>query len=1073
VRVSPNEKIDDGIDEAVLDRRIDIAYGHHAKSKEWINYSFTVEKFLSEYGKFSMGRKDGPAIIQGKLGAGGGQRLAQFLVSNDLLILDLDNGAPLDEVVGRVRELGLFAVVWSTYSHMRPTTGVTERELTKWAAANKITLGYTDEEVYDHCVDYLTTAKNKRPWLFRDVAGSVKREMTDKGVSFTVTHQPCPRFRVMFVLDKPFDFMAGLKKERDDEWKQRYAAFADGFMAGWDRACTDPARLMYLPRVPDLDTDLGSTEFQVIAGRMVDIERDGALIDDDNPFLEDTDGVAGRPGDPRHSGKGGVSPHFKPATPGLMEFVSQHKDLDVISLMRDYGEGDERGHNNDDLKMEFCCPFEEHHTNQDPNQTAFFMAVTPGETWNMHCQTDGCKQRSGGDRLVFLDALMQKYQIPPLMLKGYSVHAQQEGAERLAKIDAEAAEKKRVVLPQFEAITKESHLDDIRACLDVIARQDSAIERADLMEILAEKSGKKKTVLDQELKRVERARREAAAEGTRAEWPGDPTKVVEVWSHWDWTDIVAGTYARFTSQNWKAPKVFIRPGVQGTCHIRREGEHLCAYPMTAASWDKALADTVVFKGLVDGEVRGVQPFPTLRSTISGTFEPDLPKLLTVSQIATFAPDGTLPLAECYVPSTQTYFIPNYTALPVPDVVTEDQLDEAFYWLTEAIRDFPFTDTFGGSDALPVKSDVQDEDGYWEPNWDRGVSSRAHAIALMLQPFARGLIDGPTPAFHIDKAAAGTGAGYLANVIFTIATGRPAAAQTLSPNPEEMAKAVTATLREAAPVVFFDNINHHVDSAELASAMTTGIWKARILGQSELTTLDIRATWIFTGNNVTFTSELIRRLIPIRIDAATADPAADRGKGDFKHFPLQSWLVENRARLVWAAQVIIRNWFQQGKPSGDRIVNSFDEWSRVMGGILKAAKIPGFLDNLNTYREALNNERDSDVLLVTRLAEKHGGQTFTATEALDALRGLGEEIPPEFEIGGNTERGQMVALGHKLRKLLGKTFSLDAGMLKMMPKVDWPTQPKNSVPVYTVALAVRKSHNVSQYHFAPVAAPTPK
>lgn len=1065
MRPSPNEKIDDGIDETVLDRRIDIAFGHNAKSKEWINRSYTVEGFLSNYGKFSEGRKDGPAIIQGKLGAGGGQRLAQFLVSNDLLILDLDSGASLEEVTSRVRALGMFAVVWSTYSHNRPTTSVTERELVKWAAQQKITLGHSDAEVIQACVDYLTMAKGKQPWLFKDVALGVKRDMTDKGVAFTLMHQPCPRFRVLFVLDKPYDFMAGRKTDRDAEWKKRYAAFADRFLPGWDHACTDPARLMYLPRVEDLSRYLQHTEFHVIAGRMVDIEKDGALVDDDNPFLEDD-------GDPSTSDRGtGSGEKFRPATPGLMEFVSKYRDLDVIALMRAYGEGDERGHSNDDLKMEFCCPYEDHHTNQDPTQTAFFMTVAPGEGWHMHCNTDGCKQRAAGDRLVFLDALMQKYQIPPTVLIGYSESAQ---AARDAKVEERAeqdAEKKRTVLPQFDAITKDSPLDDIRACLEVIGRQDSTLERDELMTILVEKSGKSKTVLGQELKRLERAKKQETADETRAEWPGSPEKVIEVWGHWDWPDIVAGTRARFATQNWKLPKVFTRPGIQGACHIRHEGPYVCSYPMGQSNWDAALSDYVTFKDVVDGDVRAVAPFPTLRSAVAGTVELDLPKLLTVAQVATFAPDGSIPTTQGYTRETETYFVPNYEAIPLPDVVTEENLDEAYYWLTEAVRDFPFTDYFGDTDPLTVKSDVQDEDGYWEPNWKRGESSRAHTLALILQPFARGLIDGPTPAYHIDKAAAGTGAGYLANVAFTIATGKPAAAQTLSPNQEEMSKAVTATLREGAPIVFFDNINHHVDSADLASAMTTGIWKARILGQSDITTLDIRATWIFTGNNVTFTSELVRRLIPIRIDAATADPAGDRGKEDFKHFPLQQWLTDNRPRLVWAAQVLVRNWFQQGKPPGDQIVNSFDEWSRVMGGILKAAKIPGFLANLDTYRLTTNNERDADALIVHRLIEKFGQQDFTATEAYEALRGMDDQIPPEYDIGGTTERGQVIAVGHKLRRLLGKTSKVDVSTLKMMPRTTWTARAKHDAGHYAVALAVRKVHNAGTYTFKEVAQAT--
>jgi len=55
------------------------------------------------------------------------------------------------------------------------------------------------------------------------------------------------------------------------------------------------------------------------------------------------------------------------------------------------------------------------------------------------------------------------------------------------------------------------------------------------------------------------------------------------------------------------------------------------------------------------------------------------------------------------------------------------------------------------------------------------ASRANALALLLLPFVRPLIDGPTPLHLIEAAKPGTGKGLLADVVHAIATGRPASA----------------------------------------------------------------------------------------------------------------------------------------------------------------------------------------------------------------------------------------------------------------------------------------------------------
>src|SRR5204863_8898716 len=80
------------------------------------------------------------------------------------------------------------------------------------------------------------------------------------------------------------------------------------------------------------------------------------------------------------------------------------------------------------------------------------------------------------------------------------------------------------------------------------------------------------------------------------------------------------------------------------------------------------------------------------------------------------------------------------------------------------------------------------------------SERAHAVALLLLPFVRDLIDGPTPLHLIEKPTPGTGAGLLVDVLTYPFLGRPIAAMTEAGDEAEWRKRITAKLIEGGPVV---------------------------------------------------------------------------------------------------------------------------------------------------------------------------------------------------------------------------------------------------------------------------------
>jgi len=303
------------------------------------------------------------------------------------------------------------------------------------------------------------------------------------------------------------------------------------------------------------------------------------------------------------------------------------------------------------------------------------------------------------------------------------------------------------------------------------------------------------------------------------------------------------------------------------------------------------------------------------------------------------------------------------------------------------------------------------------------------LAMTIQPFMRLMIAGPTPAYFIDKPAAGVGASLLVETASLIADGRPAGMVPL-PKAEEMEKKIFATLRSGSNFFAIDNVNGKVASEALASALTSDTFKGRILGKSDEQDIQIRHTWVFTGINADFSAEMVRRLVRVRINAPCERPEE---RTDFLHSPLKPWVAENRAQLVWSVLVLVQNWIAQGQaPWTKRTMGSYEAWARAIGGVLHAARIPGFLANMKDLKKAKSEDTDADKALVVDWWETFDKASVRTTGALDeCLFGLvsnaygGERTTlPIFDRDGNV-CSQKFGM-HLKKKIEGRTFDMPDG-----------------------------------------------
>jgi hypothetical protein len=376
----------------------------------------------------------------------------------------------------------------------------------------------------------------------------------------------------------------------------------------------------------------------------------------------------------------------------------------------------------------------------------------------------------------------------------------------------------------------------------------------------------------------------------------------------------------------------------------------------------------------------------------------IPPLRGIVESPTFTKGGVISVTPGYQPVSRVWFHAGSIVVPdVPDAPSDADIAKArALLLDELLPDFPFVDE----------------------------ASRVHAVAMLLLPAVRELIDGPTPLHAVDAPTAGSGKGLLTNSVARIHTGRGMQMTTPPRSEEEWRKFLTSILMTGSPLITLDNISAKLDSGALASALTETEHQDRILGVTQMSpALPNRATWIATSNNLAASNEITRRMVWIRLMPNQEHPAR-RPASDFKHHPLEPWIDRNRGNLLWACLTLSQAWVARGRPpfSGTRTMGTFEAWVRVIGGILEVAGLgEHFLANQDELFEAMDLEMQPWRDLVKVWAAQYATSSVTAAQLYQLVRQhnlLAEELPDD----GRSDRSQQTRLGSLLRRHKDKVIA---------------------------------------------------
>lgn len=453
-------------------------------------------------------------------------------------------------------------------------------------------------------------------------------------------------------------------------------------------------------------------------------------------------------------------------------------------------------------------------------------------------------------------------------------------------------------------------------------------------------------------------------------------------------EIIDDAWAALLSRN-DPPQVFVTSGqISRLLYLEPE-------------WTIQVADEAIVNGLLVRSARWMQknsggematrpPREVIRDLLANP-SPQLPKLTGIAATPVFDASGMLlnRRGYCAGAALSLQLDATWDGCDVPTQPNEVELRTAVaLLLDDLLIDFPF----------------------------RTPSDRAHAVAAMILPFVRRMIQGPTPLHLFEAPTAGSGKSRLADLVRIVAFGDLTGTITFNADEGEARKKFTSLLRSGTQVIFLDNVRGGIRSAELAAILTADMWKDRMLGSNTVVQYPNRALWLATANNPELSLEIARRCVSIRIVPKEERPWT---RTNFKHADIVAWAREHRGPLVLAVLTIVQSWIAAGKPLGARVRGSFEAWSHTMGGILEHCGLPDLLGSDDDFYINADPQSEEWAALVAAWWEEHRDGYVVARDLLNLAEST--ELVAWARTGGS-EQSQFSRFGWALRQLRDKRLA---------------------------------------------------
>jgi len=318
------------------------------------------------------------------------------------------------------------------------------------------------------------------------------------------------------------------------------------------------------------------------------------------------------------------------------------------------------------------------------------------------------------------------------------------------------------------------------------------------------------------------------------------------------------------------------------------------------------------------------------------------------------------------------------------------------------------------------------------------ASRANALGLMMLPFVRFYIDarqdGQTPIHLFDAPTQSSGKTYAVQICLSPFC--EVVPTSDKKDEKESQKEIFALLAEGAFYIFIDNVKSSLGSAEIATAVTSGKMRGRILGASKTETVSSNIVWAATSNNAQLDADIVSRSILIQLDTNSETPE-DR---EFAFNPVK-FIAQNRADVQAAILTLVRAWLEADRPNRAKKVSRFPAWEKIIGGILETAGIEGFLDNHKAARENTDPEAEIWRGFVEAWHAAHGEffktvkELYETPESDDLKALIGDKVPTKVLGKELQKRRNKIINGFKIVKDDAKKKRVGHWRLVPMRKVE--------------------------------------
>jgi hypothetical protein len=306
----------------------------------------------------------------------------------------------------------------------------------------------------------------------------------------------------------------------------------------------------------------------------------------------------------------------------------------------------------------------------------------------------------------------------------------------------------------------------------------------------------------------------------------------------------------------------------------------------------------------------------------------LPVLSGLTRQPYLRPDGSLAISAGYDTETGMFGVFDAREFGVPNRPSRADAEAALLTLKELLAEFSFS----------------------------GDADEAAAVSALLTAAIRPSLQ-KAPMFHVRAHMVGSGKSYLCELIAAFATPQRGTPTTFPGDDEECRKLLLAELLRAPAVIEFDNLTGNlVAHKSLCTALTSEHMSGRILGVSKTATVNTRALFLSSGNNVGPVQDMTRRCITINLDPGCEVPAAR----SFKRPDLVRDVLSDRGRFVSAALIIVRAWIVAERPKADcTSFAGFADWSDLCRQPLLWL---GLADPIDSVFEAMADDPDRETLL---------------------------------------------------------------------------------------------------------------